>query len=147
MDYRKGAHTVYDIKYHYVWITKYRYPILRGDLALRVREIIREVCMRNDVIILKGVVSKEHVHLLVSTPPTIAPSKLAQLMKGSSSYRIQQEFPEIKKRYWGQHIWGRGYFCGSSGNVTDEIIKEYLANHKSSNGSDGFEVEQPALSR
>lgn len=76
--YRKGSHAVYDIKYHYVWITKYRYQILKGDLGLRVRDIIREVCMACEVKILKGSIGKDHVHLLVSAPPTMAPYKLAQ---------------------------------------------------------------------
>ena len=140
-DYRKGSHTVHDIKLHFVWITKYRYHILKGDVALRVREIIREVCMAYDVKILKGVVSKDHIHVLLSCPPTLAACKLAQVMKGKSSYKIQQEFPELKKRYWGQHIWGRGYFCGSSGNITDEIIKEYLNNHKNNEAKDDFVLE------
>jgi putative transposase len=142
-EYRKGSHTVYDLNYHFVWITKYRYPVLRGDLATRVRDIVREVCMACDVRILKGVVSKDHIHLLVSCPPTMAPSKLAQLMKGKSSFRIQQEFPEIRKRYWGQHIWARGFFCASMGTVTEEMIKAYIEHHGAhSEGSDGFEVEK-----
>ena len=139
--YRKGSHTVYDIKYHFVWITKYRYKILHGGLGTRVRDIIREVCISKEVVILKGVVSADHIHVLVSCPPTVQPSKLVQLMKGKSSFRIQKEFPEIRKRYWGQHIWGRGYFCGTSGNITDYTIKEYLENHKAKSHSDDFIVE------
>ena len=140
-NYRKGSHSVHDLKYHFVWITKYRYKILDGDLGFRIRDIIKEVCMAWDVIILKGVVSKDHVHVLVSCPPTLAPSKLVQLMKGKSSFRAQQEFPNLKKRYWGQHIWARGYFVSSSGSVTDEMIKEYLDNHKSNEENNNFIVE------
>ena len=142
-DYRKGSHTVHDIKFHFVWITKYRYQILKGDLAHRVRDIIKEVCMAYDVIILKGVVSKDHIHILVSVPPTLAPSKLAQLIKGRSSFKVQQEFPAIRKRYWGQHIWARGYFCASSGSVTDEVIKDYIARHGShEEDQNSFEIEK-----
>jgi putative transposase len=142
-DYRKGSHTVHDIKYHFVWITKYRYKILLGDLAVRVRDIVREVCMACDVKIIRGVVSKDHIHLLLSAPPTMAPSKLAQLMKGKSSFKIQQEFPAIRKRYWGQHIWARGYFCASSGTVTEETIKDYIARHGTHEDEvDAFEVEK-----
>ncbi len=140
-NYRKGSHTVHTISYHFVWITKYRYNVLKGDIALRLRTIIREVCMSYDIRILKGVVSGNHIHLLVTTPPTLAPSKVAQLLKGKSSFKIQQEFPELKKRYWGQHIWARGYFCASSGNVTDEMVKEYIENHKSQKTEDDFIVE------
>lgn len=139
--YRKGAHTVHDVKYHFVWITKYRYKILQGDLAVRIRDIIREVCISCEVIILKEVVSKDHIHVLVSCPPTMAPSKLAQLMKGKSSYKVQQEFPGLKKRYWGQHIWGRGYFVASAGSVTDEMIKDYLNNHKAKENDKNFLIE------
>ena len=140
-NYRKGSHTVHDIKYHFVWITKYRYKILQGDISLRIRSIIREVCMAYDVKILSGVVSSDHVHVFVSGPPTLAPCKLAQVMKGKSSFKIQQEFPELKKRYWGQHIWGRGYFCGTSGTVSDEMIQDYLKNHNTKDIADNFEIE------
>ena len=139
--YRKGAHTIHDIKYHFVWVTKYRYKVLHGDIAIRVRDIIREVCMSCEVMILKGVVSKDHIHLFVSCPPTISPSKLAQLMKGKSSFKIQQEFPILKKRYWGQHIWARGYFCASSGTVTDDMIKDYIRDHKNEKVNDDFAIE------
>lgn len=75
-NYRKGSHTVHDIKYHFVWITKYRYNVLTGDIGIRIRTIIREVCMAYDIKILKGVVSKNHIHLLVSAPPALARVKL-----------------------------------------------------------------------
>ncbi len=139
---------MYDIKYHYVWITKYRYQILKGDLGIRVRDIIREVCMTCEVKIIAGSVGIDHVHLLVSVPPNLAPSKLAQYMKGKSSHRIQQEFPEIRKRYWGQHIWARGYFCATTGTMTDEIIKSYIENQgKRIPKDDGFKVENEGFSR
>jgi putative transposase len=141
-EYRRGSHTVHDIKYHFVWITKYSYKILIGDLALRVRDIIREVSVACDVKILKGVVSKDHVHILVSAPPGISPCKLMQLMKGKSSFKIQQEFPQIRKRYWGQHVWARGYFCATAGSITDEMIKEYIDHHNCRQEDDGsFQVE------
>ena len=141
-EYRRGSHSVHDIKYHFVWITKYRYQIMKGDMAIRVRDIVREVCMACDVRILKGVVSKDHVHLLVSAPPVLSPSKIVQLIKGKSSFRVQQEFPEIRKRYWGQHIWARGFFCASAGTITDDMIREYIEKHNSHDeGDDAFQVE------
>ena len=66
--------------------------------------------------------------MLVSAPPHLAPSKLVQYVKGRSSRKLQEEFPELRKRYWGQHLWARGYFAASSGNVTDEIIAQYIEN-------------------
>ena len=126
---RKGAHTRYELKYHIAWITKYRYRILRGKVAVRLRALVRLICKENDVEILSGRVTPDHVHILVSAPPNLAPSKLVQYIKGVSSRKLQQEFPELKKRYWGRHFWGRGYFVASSGTITDESIKEYFQHH------------------
>ena len=126
MSYRKTAHSVYDLKYHIVWITKYRKPILRGEIGKRVRELIRQTCASLDVYIVKGHVSKDHVHLLVSVPPNLAISELVKRLKGRSSRLMLEEFGELRKVYWGRHLWARGYFVASSGNVTDEVIAEYI---------------------
>ncbi len=126
--YRKTSHTVYDIKYHLVWITKYRKKILKGELAKRVRELIREVCKANEVEIIKGHISDDHVHLFVSVPPHISVSKLMQYIKGKSSRKILSEFKTISKMYWGRHFWASGYFVVSSGTITDEMIVEYIEN-------------------
>ena len=126
--YRKGSHTIYDIKYHIVWITKYGKPVIAGIIAERCRELVRQVCKENEVEIIKGHVSKDHIHLLVSAPPVISVSKLVQLMKGRSSRKLLMEDKNLQRQYWGQHLWARGYFVASSGNVTDEMIKEYIEN-------------------
>ena len=106
-EYRKGPHTVYDIEYHFVWVTKYRYKILVGEVGYRVRELIRQICEARNISILKGNVGKDHIHLLLSCPPELSPSKIAQYIKGRSSRMIQREFPHIRKRYWGKHLWAR----------------------------------------
>ncbi len=126
--YRKSAHCTYDIKYHIVWITKYRKPVLSGAIAKRTRELIRGVCGQNEVEILAGHVSKDHVHLFVSVPPHLSASKLVQYMKGYSSRKLQMEYKSLNKEFWGRHLWARGYFVASSGNVTDEIITQYIQN-------------------
>ena len=126
--YTSGRHTVHDIKYHFVWVTKYRYKVLRGGLAQRLRELIRQGCEARGITIVMGHVGYDHVHLLISCPTDLSPSKIAQYLKGRSSRLIQDEFPELKKRYWGQHMWARGYFCATVGSVTDEMIREYIAN-------------------
>jgi putative transposase len=104
-NYRTGAPTVSDIQYHWVWVTKYRYHVLEGEVAERRRDIIRQICMSRDMHILKGQVSKDPIHVRVSCPPSFCPAKVVQYLKGSSSRRLQEEFPHLKKRYWGQHIW------------------------------------------
>jgi len=128
-DYRHGNHTVYHHRYHIVWVTKYRYKVLQGKLRLRVRTIIAQVAEEMGVKILNGVLSADHIHVFVSIPPHIAVSDFVRKAKGRSSRKIQQEFESIKKRYWGRHFWGRGYFSTTSGNVTDEIINAYIDNH------------------
>ncbi len=125
-NYRKSSHTVYDIKYHIVWITKYRKPVLRADIAVRLRNLIREVCKSNDVEIMKGHVSKDHVHIFVSVPPHISVSQLVKLLKGKTSRKLMMEYKSISRAFWGRHMWARGYFVASSGNVTDEVIIKYI---------------------
>ncbi len=142
-EYRKSAHAVYDIKYHFVWVTKYRYPILRGEIAERTRELIRQVCMAREITILKGHISKDHVHLFVSAPPSMSASHIAQYIKGRSSRKLQQEYASLRKRYWGQHLWARGYFCASSGEVTDEVIKSYIEQQDMAR-DDGFRLSDEA---
>ena len=126
--YRKTSHSTYDIKYHIVWITKYRKAVITGKIAERTRELIRIVCQQNEVEILSGHVSKDHVHLLVSVPPHLSVSKLVQYIKGNTSHKMQMEYKELNKEYWGRHLWARGYFAASTGNVTDEVIAEYIRN-------------------
>ena len=143
VEYRRGAHTVTDLKYHLVWVTKYRYPILRGEIAEQVRDIIRQICMSRDITILQGHVSRDHVHLFVSAGPNLSVSKMMQYIKGKSSRMLQQEYPSLRKRYWGQHLWARGYFCASSGAVTEEMIKAYIE-QQSLPAEDGFKVADEA---
>ena len=141
MDYRYGSHTVYKIEYHFVWVTKYRYQILKGEIGLRVRDLVRQSCQAFDIEILKGVVSKDHVHILVSAPPNLAPSEIMRRIKGRSSSKLFNEYPHLKKHYWGRHFWARGYFCATVGEMTDEIIKDYLAHHFDPSKDDGFDIE------
>ena len=125
-EYRHSAHAVYDIKYHIIWITKYRYKVLRGRIAERARDLIRQICEAREVVVIRGAVSPDHIHMLVSAPPQLAPSKLVQCMKRRSSRRLKDEFEELRKRYWGQYLWARGYFCATVGAVDEETIKNYI---------------------
>ena len=121
-----GSHTVLDCKYHLVWITKYLYPVLFGDLGLRARELLCEIPRSMELTIYAGAINRDHVHMLIGIPPNVSASKAVQYLKGKSSYKLLLEFPVLKKRYWGQHLWGRGYCVSSSGNVTDEVWKKYI---------------------
>ncbi len=141
MEYRCGSNTIYNIEYHFVWVTKYRYHMLSGEIGLRVRDLVRQTCEAFEIRILKGVVSKDHVHILVSAPPNMAPSEIMRRVKERTSSKLFEEFPHIKKQYWGRHFWARGYFCSTVGQMTDEMIKEYLEHHFEPRKDDGFKVE------
>jgi putative transposase len=93
--------------------------------------------------IIRGHVSRDHVHLFVSAPPQLSVSQLMQYVKGKSSRKLQQEYPSLGKRYWGRHLWARGYFCASSGTITDEMIEAYLEKHASTS-EDEFTVADDA---
>ena len=141
MDYRYGSPTVYKIEYRLVWVTKYRYKVLQGDVGQRVRELVRQTCEAFEIRIITGVVSKDHVHILVSAPPELAPSEIMRRLKGRTSSQLFEEFPTLKKRYWGQHFWARGYFWATVGEISEAMIKEYLEHHFEPDPAKDFQVE------
>ena len=124
--YRLGAHTKSDLKAHLVWIPKYRKAVLTGEVAIRVRDLIRQIAMEHELEIISGKVARDHVHLFVSYRPTQNVSHIMQWFKGISSRVLLQEFPHLRKKFWGRHFWARGYLAVSSGTITDEMIKEYI---------------------
>ena len=138
---RKGSHSVYDIQYHIVWVTKYRKKILGGAISRRLREIIRQTCEKNNIKIIRGNIRKDHIHMLISSPPNIAPSKIIQYIKGRSSKMIQEEYPELREQYWGQHLWSIGYYCGTVGTVTEDTIKAYIENQDDESLEEVFKIE------
>ena len=143
-EYRHSAHATFDLKYHVIWITKYRYKILRGRIAERARDLIRQVCQGRDVVIVRGAVSPDHIHMLLSAPPHLAPAKLVQYIKGRSSRKLQEEFPELRKRYWGQHLSARGNFCVPAGAVDEQMIKAYIESQKWDEDDQGFKITAPS---
>ena len=137
-DQRRSGHTITRLTAHLVWVTKYRYPVLTGDIQKRCRQLLIQICDADDVRILKGVVSKDHVHMHIEYPPRESISNIVKRMKGRSSRKWQDEYPELKKRYWGRHFWAIGYGAWSTGNITDEMVQEYLEHHRDpSNGETG----------
>jgi len=128
--YERGAHTVLDLQYHLVWKTKYGYPVLKENVGKRVRSIIREICEEKGIGIIRGNVRPDHVHVLVRAPAHMSVAKIAQYLKGKSSYKLQREFKELRKQYWGRKLWSRGYFCSTVGAVTEETVKAYIENQK-----------------
>jgi putative transposase len=113
---------------------------MTGLLAERVRELIRGICKEHEVEIIKGHILQDHVHLFVSVPPHLAISKLVQYLKGKSSYKLLSENQQLSKLFWGRHLWGRGYFVATSGNITDEIIMEYIKNQDANEDAEDFSI-------
>ena len=139
--YRRTTHTRFNIKSHLVWITKYRKKLLRGDVGFRLCQIVRTICAELEVEILKGHVSQDHVHLFVSCPPHVSASYLMQRVKGKSSRILLREYSHLNKACWGRHLWATGFFVASSGNVTDEVIMQYIETQELTKEDDDFRVD------
>jgi putative transposase len=103
--YQLGAHTKTDLKVHLIWLPKYRKRVLIGPVAIRTRDVLRQISLER---------------------PMQDVSKIVQWLKGISSRILLSEFPHLKKQFWGRHIWVRGYLAVSSGNITDELIQQYI---------------------
>ena len=128
--YRLGAHTKTDLKVHIIWIPKYRKKVLTGQVAVRTRDILRQIAFEHELEIISGKVASDHVHMFVSHRPTQNISKIVQWLKGISSRVLLSEFAHLKKQFWGRHLWARGYLAVSSGNITDEMIQQYIEEHE-----------------
>ena len=124
--YRLGAHTKTDLKVHLVWVPKYRKRVLTGEVATRVRDLLRQIAMEHELEVISGKVASDHVHMFIGYSPTQNISKIMQWLKGISSRVLLSEFAHLRKQFWGRHLWARGYLAVSSGNITDEVIQKYI---------------------
>jgi len=128
-----------------VWIPKYRKPVLTGEVAIRVRDLIRQIAAEHELEIVSGKVARDHVHVFVSYRPHQQVSQIMQWLKGISSRVLLQEFPHLRKKFWGRHFWGRGYLAVSSGTITDEMIREYIEEQEGEQIADDgrFPIDSP----
>ena len=133
---RYGNHTVTRLTVHSVWVTKYRYQGLKGEVQKRCRTLLTHSCDAEDIRILKGVISQDHVHMLIEYPPSKSVSDIVKRLKGRTSRMLQQEFPDLRKRYWGKHFWAIGYGAWSAGNITEDLVAEYLEHHRTPSNQD-----------
>lgn len=139
-EYRKNTHTIFQIEVHIIWVTKYRYKVLTGDIAERTRELVRRICEENRAQIVSGVVFANHVHILLSIDNGTSLSTLMKYIKGKTSHQLQMEFASLRKQYWGQRLWARGYFAVSVGNVSDQMVKDYIEHHFDGTEGDVFRI-------
>lgn len=124
--FKKLSHTIYECKYHVVWCPKYRYRILKDDIAESVRQQIYRLCQQKDKVeVLELNVQRDHVHLVLSLPPKYAVSDFTGYLKGKLAMRLFQRYERLGKRYWGRHLWSRGY-CVSTVGLNEDQIRKYV---------------------
>jgi putative transposase len=124
---KRTSHAVYDLKYHMVWVPKYRKMILKGELAKGIKASFQEISERYGFDIDTMEVKDDHVHLFLSAPPRYSPARIVQIIKSISAKMVFKEFPEVKKQLWGGEFWGDGYFVRSVGDkVTSGVIRRYI---------------------
>ncbi len=129
---KRTSHAVYDLKYHLVWIPKYRKMILREDIARRVEEVFKEIGQIYEFEIETMAVVEDHVHIFLSAPPKYAPGEIVRVFKSRSAKAIFKEYPEVRRELWGGEFWSDGYFVRSVGDeVTAEVISRYIEYHNS----------------
>ena len=124
--YKKLSHVIYKCEYHIVWVPKYRFRILKGQIKKLVEEDIRMLCEWKKSEVLELNVQIDHIHLVVSIPPKVSVSEFMGTMKGKLAIKLFKSYPGLKEKpYWGNHFWARGYFVSTVG-IDEETIKKYV---------------------
>ena len=124
-EYNKSSHAIYRCEYHFVWVPKYRYHVLVKEIKPRLKELLSELCNWLDVTIIEGAICSDHVHMYLSVPPKYSPAHVMKMLKGKSAEYLRRDFPELGKKYWGLHIWARGYFVSTVG-IDSATIQKYV---------------------
>jgi len=143
--YKLGAHTKTDLKVHLIWIPKYRKRVLTGQVAIRARDVLRQIALEHELDVISGKIAGDHVHMFIGYRPTQNISKIMQWLKGISSRILLSEFAPLRKQFWGRHLWARGYLAVSSGNITDEMIQQYIEDQEGEPIIDDsrFQIDSP----
>jgi len=138
--YRTSAHATYRCEYHFVWVPKYRYQVLINEVKPKLKGILVELCEWLDVEIIEGAIASDHVHMYLSVPPKYAPAQIMKILKGKSAEQLRKGFPELGKKYWGMHLWARGYFVSTVG-IDRDTVRNYVKKQQ----EDQIRVEQLRL--
>jgi len=133
---RRSSHAVYDLKYHFVWIPKYRKRILTPEIADYAKQVFRETAEEYDMVIDTLEVVEDHVHIFLEAPPRLSPSRIVQILKSISARELFRQFPRLRKQLWGGKLWSRGYFVRAVGDeVTGDVIRRYIEYHEHQQGA------------
>ncbi|WP_195925916.1 IS200/IS605 family transposase [Sarcina ventriculi] len=128
---RKTSHSVYNINYHVVFCPKYRHSILENELEYEVQKLFKSIAFNYGFDVLEQEIMPDHIHLFISASPTIAPTQIVKILKSVSANEIFKAFPNLKKtKFWGSGLWSKGYYIGTAGAVSSEIIKKYIQEQK-----------------
>ncbi|MBN3035507.1 MAG: IS200/IS605 family transposase [Bacteroidales bacterium] len=124
--YKKLSHVIYKCEYHIVWVPKYRFRILTGEIKKLVEEDIKMLCEWKRCEVQEMSVQQDHIHLVVSMPPKVSISEMMGILKGKLAIKLFKSYPKMKQKpYWGNHFWARGYFVSTVG-IDEEVIKRYV---------------------
>ena len=124
---KRTHHAVYDLKYHIVWIPKYRKSIFSEELSTSAKSIFRAIAEQYDFEIEIMEIMEDHVHIFVSAPPRYAPAQIVQIFKSISAREIFKKYPSLRRVLWKRELWNDGYFVRSVGDkVTSDVIRRYI---------------------
>ena len=127
MGIRRTKHAVYDLKYHLVWIPKYRKQILSGEVSEYLKEVFQHIAEEYEFSIDTMEVVADHVHIFIEVPPRYSPAQVVQILKSVSARKVFKKFPKLRKELWAGEFWNDGYFVRSVGDkVTTDIIRKYI---------------------
>ena len=127
MGIRRTKHAVYDLKYHLVWIPKYRKHIFEKEVSDCIKKIFQKIAKEYEFGIDTMEVMEDHVHVFVEVPPRHSPARVVQVMKSISAREVFKKFPDLREQLWAGELWNDGYFVRSVGDkVTADIIRKYI---------------------
>ena len=128
---RRSKHAVYDLKYHFVWIPKYRKRILTEEVADYAKQVFERIAEEYDLIIDTMEVVEDHVHMFLEAPPRLSAAQIVQILKSLSARELFREFPRLRRELWSGHLWSAGYFVRAVGDeVTGDVIRRYIEYHE-----------------
>ena len=133
---RRSKHSVYDLKYHFVWIPKYRKKILTPEVADYAKQVFQRIAEEYDMIIDTLEVVEDHVHIFLEAPPRLSPARIVQILKSVSAREMFRQYPRLRRQLWGGKLWSDGYFVRAVGDeVTGDVIRRYIEYHEHDQGA------------
>jgi putative transposase len=124
--FKKLSHSIYECKYHIVFCPKYRYRVFGGEIGQSVQQQIERLLKQKEQVeVIELNVQPDHVHLLVEIPPKYAVSTIMGFLKGKLALNLFAQYPQLGRKYWGRHLWARGY-CVSTVGIDEEMIRQYV---------------------